>query len=399
MRILITTDLYLPAVNGVVTSVVSLVRGLRQRGHDVRIVTLSDSVHTHTEGNVTYLGSAPADFIYPGVRARVAPTGRVIRDLVLWHPDVVHSQCEFSTFGIARKVARICGAVLLHTYHTVYEDYTHYFCPSVRVGRALAAWFTRRIAGKTDGIIAPTEKVSRLLGSYRVTAPVTVIPTGAELSDWEINPSSERAATRRAFGLPPDGRLLLYLGRLAEEKNIGALLTMLEAPDLCGTMLILAGDGPYRGALREKVCRMGLTERVRFLGMIPHTEVNRVYRMADVFVNASRSETQGLTYAEAMAAGLPVVCRADPCVTGLIVNGETGFACETEAEMAVAVRRLLTEETLRRRIVAAARKTVDRTYSAAAFAAAVEQLYLQTIPERGRCAGVGGADSRRQYDH
>lgn len=399
MRILITTDLYLPAVNGVVTSVVSLARGLQQRGHEVRIVTLSDSVHTHTEGNVTYIGSVPAGFIYPGVRARVAPLGRVIRDLVLWHPDVVHSQCEFGTFGIARKVARKCGAVLLHTYHTVYEDYTHYFCPSARVGRALAAWLTRRIAGKTDGIIAPTEKVEQLLGSYRVTAPVSVIPTGAELPARETITPAERAATRRAFGLPPEGRLLLYLGRLAEEKNIGALFTMLEAPDLCGTLLVLAGDGPYRGVLREEVRRLGLTERVRFLGMIPHAEVNRVYRMADVFVNASRSETQGLTYAEAMAAGLPVVCRADPCVAGLIVNGETGFACETEAEMAVAVRRLLTEETLRRRIVAAARETIDRTYSAAAFAAAVEQLYLRTIAAHGRCADVNGTYPRRLYDH
>lgn len=381
MRILITTDLYLPAVNGVVTSVVTLAQGLERRGHEVRIVTLSGTRHTYTEGNVTYIGSVSAGFIYPGVRIRTAPVGRIVRGLALWHPDVIHSQCEFSTFRIARAVARECGAPLLHTYHTVYEDYTHYFCPIRCVGRSLAAWFTRRIARRTDGIIAPTEKVRRLLDSYGVSAPVTVIPTGAELTVEAAPSTAEKKRLRRSFGVEEDKHILLYLGRLAAEKNIAALFPLLETEDLRDAYLVLAGDGPCRRALEEEVRRRGLTGRVRFLGMIPHEEVSRCYRMADVFVNASRSETQGLTYAEAMAAGCPVVCRADPCVAGLIQNGVTGYACETTEETAAAIRRLLTDGDLRADIIDAARRRVDAC-SADAFVTAAEQLYLQeTIPK------------------
>lgn len=384
MKILITTDLYLPSVNGVVTSVLSLVHGLEARGHEVRILTLSDTVHTHTEGNVTYLSSFGVERLYPGIRIRGFCSGTVLRELIRWHPDAVHSQCEFSTFAIARKIARRCGVPLIHTYHTVYEDYTHYFSPSVRMGRAMAARFSRHIANRADAVIAPTEKVRRLLEGYRVGTPVSVIPTGLELSPT-APPLPD--GLRGRIGIPKDCRVLLFLGRLAQEKNIPELFRLLACPGLYDAVLVLVGDGPWRTELERQVRQQQLSGRVFFAGMVPHTQVGEYYRLADVFVNASGSETQGLTYIEAMAEGLPVVCRADPCVEGLIENGQTGFACGSLAEMAMAVEELLRNPSLRDRITDTAAAKIRDVYTSGAFAAAVEALYLQTaIRITGRAA-------------
>ena len=135
MKILITSDWYSPAVNGVVTSVKNLRRELERRGHEVRVLTLSQTTHSREEDGVTYLGSVAAGLIYPGARLRTALAVKWVRDLVEWGPDVVHSQCEFSTFFLARRIAEELDVPLVHTYHTVYEDYTHYFSPSVRLGR------------------------------------------------------------------------------------------------------------------------------------------------------------------------------------------------------------------------------------------------------------------------
>lgn len=377
MKILITTDLFLPAVNGVVTSVLSLVHGLEERGHEVKILTLSETVHSYTKGNVIRIGSFGAGRLYPGIRIRGFCPRKILRELICWHPDIVHSQCEFNTFRIARLVARRCKIPLIHTYHTVYEDYTHYFSPSMRVGRAMAQRFTRRITKRVDAVIVPTEKVRRLLESYRVKAPVSVIPTGLEQKKDRCGNAADALALRCRLGIPDDKRILLFLGRLAEEKNIPALFHLLRYPGLYDAVLVLVGDGPYRPELERQSKAQKLSDRVFFAGMVPHAQSESYYRLGDVFVNASGSETQGLTYIEAMAAGLPVVCRADPCVEGLIDSGKNGFACKNEAEMALAAETLLSDAALRKSVTDAAKALVSSVYTSGAFAAAVEGLYLQ----------------------
>ena len=383
MKILITTDFFAPAVNGVVTSVLSLVHGLEKRGHTVRILTLSATPHTHVDGNVIYLGSYNASRIYPGVRILKSCPAAILEELIRWQPNVVHSQCEWFTFRIARQIARRCGAPLIHTDHTVYEAYTHYVLPHVRVDQKLVAWLTRQILNRTDAVIAPTEKIRQLLSSDRVRTPVTVIPTGLEESALLPPPHpQDRAACRRRFGIPTDAKVLLYLGRLAKEKNIPFLFRLLCRPELRDVMLVLAGDGPYRPQLENMVRAQHLTARVRFLGMVPHTKVARFYQLSDLFVNASHSETQGLTYLEAMAARIPVVCLADPCVSGLIENGLTGYACNSERAMAQAIVLLLHNASLRARMVQAASERIAEAYTSDAFAAAVETLYLRIIAQK-----------------
>ena len=126
MKILLTTDWYKPIINGVVTSVINLKSELEERGHEVRVLTLSRNYESYKEDGVYYMKSLNLEKIYPNARAVLPHTEKLVRELIWWKPDVVHSQCEFMTFSYAVKISRKCNCPLLHTYHTIYEDYIHY---------------------------------------------------------------------------------------------------------------------------------------------------------------------------------------------------------------------------------------------------------------------------------
>ena len=383
MKILITTDWYTPAVNGVVTSVKNLRRELEARGHEVRVLTLSPDLRSETAAGVTRIGSVGAGRIYPGARMRTALAGRWVRQLVEWGPDVVHSQCEFSTFFLARRIAEELNVPLIHTYHTVYEDYTHYFSPSVRWGRRAAAVFSRWITGQTDCVIAPTGKVRQLLLGYGVDRPVLVIPSGIDLRRFRRprDPMTE-AVLRASLGIPAGRTVLLFLGRLAAEKNVEELLALRKALADRPVTLLLVGDGPHRPALEARAAELRLAAPdVIFAGQVPPDQVADWYRLGTVFVSASTSETQGLTYAETLAAGVPVLCRADPCLDGVIRQGENGWQYRTEAEFLRRVEELLERPALAAELGPAAAASAE-PFSAERFARRVEAVYLDQISRR-----------------
>lgn len=372
MKILLTTDTWTPTVNGVVTSTVNLRAELTARGHDVHVLTLAGGCHTQQADGVTFLGSLDAGLIYPGARLRAPALDNALQELIAWQPDVVHSQCEFSTFAPARRIALACGAPLIHTYHTVYEDYTHYFSPSRRMGRRLAALFTRAVCASADAVIAPTPKIQRLLRSYGVQCPVRVIPTGLDLRRFTAAPDP---ALRTALGLPDRGPVLLYLGRLAKEKNIAELIAAM--PEIPGAALLIVGDGPERPALEAQAEALGLAGRVIFAGMVPPAQVPRYYALADAFVSASTSEAQGLTYIEALAAGLPLLCRADPCVEALIRPGEGGWVYHSAREFTALARALPTGAAAQSLRQAARRAAAP--YTREVFGQSVEGLYFRAL--------------------
>ena len=220
MKILITSDWYIPAVNGVVTSVKNLRRELEARGHEVRVLTLSQNHRSYKRDGVTYLGSVAAGLIYPGARLRTALAGKWVREIVEWGPDVVHSQCEFSTFFLARRITEELDIPLVHTYHTVYEDYTHYFSPSVHFGKKAAAVFTRWAAAHTDCLIAPTAKVRLLLQGYGVRKPVFVVPSGIDLRHFQQEPDPLQSAVLRASLDIPQDRTVLEIGRASCRERV-----------------------------------------------------------------------------------------------------------------------------------------------------------------------------------
>ncbi|MCI2056743.1 MAG: glycosyltransferase family 4 protein [Oscillibacter sp.] len=384
MKVLITTDWYAPTINGVVTSVLNLQRELAALGHDVRILTLSDSPRSYQEGNVTRIGAVSAGKIYPGARLRTAPARRLLQDLEDWSPDIIHTQCEFSTFLMARRISAATGAPIVHTYHTVYEDYTHYFSPSRRWGKKAVAAFSRWIIERTSAVIAPTAKVRALLEDYHVDRPIFVVPTGIDLRQYTgISDSVYLKALRNKLGIPENNFILLYVGRLAEEKNVDELLRRTAELHRDDVTLLLVGDGPYRRQLMQQVQELGLTQQVIFAGMVPPSQVADYYRLGDLFVSASNSETQGLTYIEALASGLPALCRQDPCLTGVIRNGMNGWQFHTSEDFQEDLERFLGNQDLREQMSRAAAENA-RSFSAEVFSAHVAQVYAHVLGQIDR---------------
>lgn len=328
MKILITTDLFTTTTNGVVTSVRNLYEELTGKGHDVRILTLSEGKESHKNGHVYYIKSASIGFVYPDVRMPLSYRNELIQELIDWKPDVVHSQCEFFSFQFAQRIAKLTEAPIVHTYHTLYEQYVNYVLPGKYLGRQVVRQLSRLRLKNVAKVIAPTSKVEDALRGYGVRADISVVPSGISLEQHHHRLSEEeRAQKRRELGIPENHNVLLNLGRLGTEKNLGELLgyfseTLKYDPNLT---FVIVGDGPDKANLENRARELGISKDVVFTGMVKPEEVQNYYQLADVFVNASTSETQGLTYIEAAANGLPLLCRKDPCLDEVIIEGINGY--------------------------------------------------------------------------
>lgn len=381
MRVLLTTDWNPSSVNGVVTSVNNLKQGLEELGHEVRILSLSNSLHSYTEEDYYYAGSTNARFIYPGLRVRTTLALPIVREIVKWKPDVVHSNCEFSSFLPAKQISHHLHIPLVHTYHTVYEDYTHYFCPSARLGKFAVQHFSKFIAGQTDCVIAPTEKVKQLLIDYHVTQRLEVIPTGIACNRFESSLSQQEISDLKAqLKIPSDHLVLLFVGRLSKEKNCEELLHFMTRLQDAPVTLLIVGDGPYGQELRKQASCLPCHDRIIFTGMISPEQVTSYYQLGDIFSNASTSETQGLTYIEALSAGLALLCRADSCLDGVIIDGENGFQYHSEEMFLEKIHLLLSNPRMLQDFRAKSRE-ICTDFSVPAFACKVQNLYQDLIAD------------------
>ncbi len=343
MKVLITTDLYTTETNGVVTSVKNLSRELLAAGHDVKILTLSDTVHSHRDGNIYYIHSVPLR-VYPDVRMPLPRSPELLREIIDWRPDVIHSQCEFFSFHYARRIARRTGAPIVHTYHTQYEQYVSYILPGRFMGDQLVRTFTRNRLKRVNTIIAPTAKMKDVLEGYGVKNNIRIVPSGISLEQHQHRMSrQERLRLRRQLGIPDENQVVLNLGRLGTDKNLNEVLRLFakQLELKAALTLLLVGDGPARQRLTDLARELDIADHVVFTGMVAPDQVQKYYQLGDVFVSASTSETQGLTYIEAAANGLPLVCREDPCLDGVIRIGENGYTFTCDAEFMDEMTRVL----------------------------------------------------------
>lgn len=379
LRVLLTTDWWEPVVNGVVASVTTLRRELLALGCDVRVLTLSPELRAHREADVYRIGSLPAQAIYSHARIGMPTNPRALREILRWRPDVVHSHCEFSTHITARRIARHLGVPLVHTHHTNYEDYTHYYSPSRAVGRKVVETLTRRLLDGTDAVIAPTQKMARVLRGYGVHRPLHVIPTGLDLRRFRPaegpREEADAAALRAALGIAPGQRVLISLSRLAQEKNLRQVLEDVAAADRADTVLVMVGEGPQRAELEEHARHLGIAERVRFPGGIEPSQVPRWYRIGDAFVSASQSESQGLTFIEAMACGLPLLCRRDPSLDPVVIPGRTGWQLDGPDDLARHLEALWADEPRRRAMARTGVEHAHSAFSAPTYGARVLGVY------------------------
>lgn len=380
-KVLITTDLYTTETNGVVTSVQNLFDELTADGYDVRILTLSDDLRTHKEGAVYYIRSVPMGVVYPDVRMPVSYHNGLIRELIDWKPDVIHSQCEFFTFRFATHISKATGAPIVHTYHTLYEQYVTYVVPSRRLGRLLVRVMSRKRLKRAKILIAPTAKVEAALHGYGLRNPISVVPSGICLEQHRERLSpQQRLEKRRALGIRDEQQVLLNLGRLGTEKNLGELMNLFAEArkDNENLVFLIVGDGPAREDLQAQARRLGIVDSVIFTGMVPPDTVQEYYQLGDVFASASTSETQGLTYVEAAANGLPLLCRRDDCLKDVLKDGENGFEYTCDREFLNAIMEVMADAQWREN---AARKSqeIAESFDKKAFGEAVEAIYESVL--------------------
>ena len=336
MNIGLFTDTYFPQVSGVATSIKTLRDELIAQGHHVYIFTSSDPRATDSpEDGIYRFPSVP--FVSFKDR-RIAFTGwlkvlRIARKLDL---DIVHNQTEFSLGVMGKMVAKELGIPCIHTYHTMYQDYLHY----IANGRVLKPKDVARLAHlylkNMAGVIAPSERVLDTLESYHVESPIRVIPTGVNLRVYRLRDTPEqKLSMRQKYGYDRDTPVLLSLSRLAFEKNIQELIASM--PDVLAkeptAQLLIVGDGPARQSLERQVREMNLRDHVTFAGQISNDEVPHYYQIADVFVSASDSESQGLTYDESLASDVPIVVRRSEYTDQLIDDPGIGMSFQKRADL------------------------------------------------------------------
>ena len=305
------SDVYFPRVNGVSTSIRTLRCALAAAGHDSLLVAPD------------YPGAAAeADIVrVPGWAIPRDPEDRLMHPRALAEAlarfsaadfDCLHIHTPFLAHRAGVAWARRHGVPSVETYHTLFEEYFHHYLPFLP--KALLAWAARRISRKEcDGVtavIAPSTAMKRALIDYGVARPIHVIPTGLAPADFR---DADGAGFRARHGIPPERPVMLYVGRVAFEKNLDFLLEVAAAArrQLPELLFVIAGEGPALASLRRAVERRGLADAVRFVGYLDRqTELPACYQAADVFAFASKTETQGLVLLEAMALGVPVVALA-----------------------------------------------------------------------------------------
>ena len=378
MKVLITTDLYTTNTNGVVTSVRNLMEELEKKGHEVRVLTVSEKLKSHQDDNIYYIKSLPLGVVYPDVRMPISyHHHRFIQELIDWKPDVIHSQCEFFSYQFASYISRKTGAPIVHTYHTLYEQYVTYIFPSQRIGAFFVGKLSKYRLRKAEAVVAPTQKVEAVLKNYGVQNPIHVVPSGIALEQHKERISEEeRREKRSALGIPEDALVLLNLGRLGTEKNLTEVVELfaIAREQNSKLMLLIVGDGPARKELEELSSKLGVADHVIFTGMVDPSEVHKYYQLGDIFVSASTSETQGLTYIEAAANGLPLLCRKDPCLDGVLVEGKNGYEYEAQQEFCELLDTILSRPDWWHTAQMQSKKIAD-TFDKSSFAQRIEDIY------------------------
>lgn len=383
MKILITTDVYENMINGVAVSVHNLYTALKASGEDVRILTLSPVHSSYREGDVYYIRSTSFK-IYPDTRATLSFCDPLLKDVITWAPEVIHSQCEFFTFIFAKKIAKQLNIPIVHTYHTLYEYYTHYFCPSKMLGKKIVELGSRFVCNRADVVIAPTKKTARILENYKIDSPLHVLPTGLSLERLQREVRENvYEELRLHLHIPKDAPVILTLGRVAREKNIDFLIRQMVDKRLqnLNIHLVIVGDGPNRMFLENLVTELKLSQTVHFTGMVAPEDVAAYYRLGDVFASASDSETQGLTYIEAMACALPLLCRKDLCLQSVLIPGYNGYFFENSEEFVQHLTEILSISTQTKFMKQNALRTAS-DFSKEAFARKALHLYTKMITTR-----------------
>ena len=332
MKILFISDVYFPRVNGVSTSIETFRRNLHLLGHTVHLIAPEYGKPTADETGILRV---PARRVPFDPEDRLMSYGWVMKQMDRLRSeqyDLIHVQTPFVAHYLGVKLAHLLDIPCIETYHTFFEEYLYHYIPLLPkwVTRSLAKRFSRHQGNSLDGMVIPSRPMQRVLQGYGIETTMEVIATGIEPESFV---PGDRSAFREKFGIPQDRPMLLFVGRVAHEKNIDFLIKVVDQVrrQVEDVLFVIAGEGPARSSLEQEVRKRAIGENVRFIGYLDrHTELNSCYSAADIFIFASRTETQGLVLLEAMAQGVPVVSTAELGTRDVLQDGAGVWIAQEE---------------------------------------------------------------------
>ncbi len=392
MRIGLFSDTFPPDINGVANSTNILYHALTRMGHEVYCVAPFKG-HGHAKWDETHhilrLAGSELKFLYGYVLTSPIhfTAMQEIKELNL---DVIHVQTEFGVGLFGHMCANQFNIPIVSTYHTTYEDYTHYANPLNlesfdTIAKKAVAKLSKIYSDSHVVVIAPSRKTKELLEGYKVKKHIEVIPTGLDLDRFgpEGFTAEKRSEVRRQYGFHDDDRIIVYVGRLAEEKSLDLVLDGFKVLRERGTKakLMIVGGGPDLEKLQDAADAYGLHDDVLLTGPIKHDLIPDIYRAADMFASASLSETQGMTFIEALASGLPLLARKDEVLDGLLLDGETGHFFSDKNDFADAAEDVIAMLEEDEEGVAARCREVVSPFESSTFANSVLAVYERAVME------------------
>ena len=384
MRIGIFTDAYLPSISGLVTSELMLKESLEKMGHEVYVVTVNVEELKYKydrENKVIYVPGVPTK-IYD-TRLTTFYNPRAFNQIRKWKLDIIHTQTEFSIGTFGRIISKQLDIPLVHTYHTMYEDYLFYLTKGYfdKPSKKLVEYLTRFYCDTTvSELIVPTKKIYNIFKEkYNPNKKINIIPTGMDIERFSNINKEEVEKLRKKYKLE-DSFVVGSVSRLGKEKSVDKLIIEFSKliDKIPNIKLLLVGDGPDKKILKDLTKELNIENYVIFTGKVEIENIQNYYHLMDVFSTFSVTETQGLTVLEALSSKVPVVAIKDESFEGSIKNNENGYLFAKNEDFSNYIYKLYSDKKLYKKLSEGAYKT-SLDNSSDAFGKKVYDVYMDSI--------------------
>ncbi len=387
MNIAIFTETYPPFINGVSTSCYNLAKTLREHGHRVIVVTArSTSGKLEFKDDIVYMPGLEMKKLY-GYRMTKIFDRKVLKLLKDNNIELIHNQTDWTVGLFARRAAKALKVPIVYTYHTSYEDYTYYVTKGVldRIAKRTIRFYSKTISKNATEFITPSVKTKDFARNVGYDTYINVIPSGIDFSIFKSDKidQDEVLNFKREHHIDDDTKIILLLGRIAKEKSMDVSIryfaNYLKSHPALKMKMIVVGGGPQREELELLAHELNIASSIVFLGPKSASEVPFYYHVADIYTSASTTETQGLTFMEAMASGTIVLARYDDNLTDTIIDNQTGFFFTNESSFEDKMNRILAlDKSQKDKIINGAYNSIAK-YSIDRFYANIIGVYKRAL--------------------